>query len=1387
MLSPSPPRKRKEGTVAGFMHSMGSRVKMWGRKSRPAASPSAASADTSATVESTGAVCGAPGATVAVTPVVVSSSRAPLPQLQPREQQQQQHQQQQLSPTRGTRALSDPSAHMHSSFEGRQELRASMTRSHSLEDGAALHAGDPPRQAVPSSASGTATAAAAAAAAPAPAPVRVSTRKSPTMRPLDVARRVSGIPSQGTPTASPSHISLGSQMGLLTPTTHTPVVGNRRSFGRSAVAASPMSPTPPSAEAAGRTRRGRSPRAVAATFAAAQPVPAGAGSSPPPYSAGDAAGAAAYASSDGDGTGFPASERRPSRTTALRSPSPGLGMPPRSPRPVKLAPLGRSPTAELESTDAAAPLSAGSAGTPSSRRRSLAGSPALALRSLRLEREGSSVGSPGSASSTASSSPKKLLRSPRKSLPLSSPLTPRLVAQSSCAVDAGLPVLSTRRRDDDDDASGGGGGGDNSDAVSGWSGGSVDWRRLSFTRGGASSSDQGSSYKPSGASGSQRHDSSAPFTASDVSAGPGARRHSAEPRTPTATQTLTSKQSRNGLRLSPVGASSRRRLSEPVSLLAPNITAPALTDVKGSGAPVRAGAAIAVFSAGSHASVDAATGNQASGADTDGGERRAHTQAAGASTAASDDSPPRPSTAGAAPRSALLRSGGTTARPATSSGTRGSRRKFVRLGGKQWWKKMQKSTVKRKMHEATARMQDMQAQEAAAQQRLQALRDLEATLPDGSSSTVLEQGGDGGGDGADSDGDGDGIRVGDPLCLAPEQYQELLDASEHQLPPATAAKRNVFALWWLRRARLSLHFWHAYQYDYYGYGYGYNGELGAGYWQDRVMHAEVPTSPAKMFSPGGSASYHRAHRLPHTPALDTVQAAEVAVPGADAAVSGSIGGPDAFATDGDDKGVQVAPPAPPAPQLGLTVNVSHRQLPFLHAPLTPITEDPFAERLVDTPASSMAPTPGHAHRGGDDKDAAAPRPLTPPTEAADEGDRPSSLDGAGLSLSGSGDSPMLSSFNGGMDGMGGSSQEDSSGEAALMPSGDEFTDWSWFTEDNSHRSDSVPHQPYVAPMWPFWTAATQAASVASLGDDDFLGAGAGAGAAAGAGAGAGAAAAAGAGAGAEAPHGSVSSAGHVPDMRVLVPPLYGRQPRPARDDASEKTSVYSIADFRPPSARFATETPRFRARPACVIAAYEAQDDTELALEVSDIVMVESEDPSGWWQGYRYHPGVDPETAPRGWFPCTYIQWTDPTPAMLEVLDTDTVTDAGREGSWQLPNASDASGVMWKLNPDTEIWECYDMDGNKVAEQHADPFEPQVDPDAPQAAGADLVMAMSQYVAEDVAELSLDHGDRVWVLQRDDSGWWHGRNTVTDAEGWFPSSYVVAALPHADSLLDPPQ
>ena len=258
-------------------------------------------------------------------------------------------------------------------------------------------------------------------------------------------------------------------------------------------------------------------------------------------------------------------------------------------------------------------------------------------------------------------------------------------------------------------------------------------------------------------------------------------------------------------------------------------------------------------------------------------------------------------------------------------------------------------------------------------------------------------------------------------------------------------------------------------------------------------------------------------------------------------------------------------------------------------------------------------------------------------------------------------------------------------------------------------------------------------------------------------------------------------------MRVLVPPLYGRQPRPARDDASEKTSVYSIADFRPPSARFATETPRFRARPACVIAAYEAQDDTELALEVSDIVMVESEDPSGWWQGYRYHPGVDPETAPRGWFPCTYIQWTDPTPAMLEVLDTDTVTDAGREGSWQLPNASDASGVMWKLNPDTEIWECYDMDGNKVAEQHADPFEPQVDPDAPQAAGADLVMAMSQYVAEDVAELSLDHGDRVWVLQRDDSGWWHGRNTVTDAEGWFPSSYVVAALPHADSLLDPPQ
>ncbi len=40
-----------------------------------------------------------------------------------------------------------------------------------------------------------------------------------------------------------------------------------------------------------------------------------------------------------------------------------------------------------------------------------------------------------------------------------------------------------------------------------------------------------------------------------------------------------------------------------------------------------------------------------------------------------------------------------------------------------------------------------------------------------------------------------------------------------------------------QRARISLHFWHAYRYDYFGWGSGAEGELGAGYCATAAHHA----------------------------------------------------------------------------------------------------------------------------------------------------------------------------------------------------------------------------------------------------------------------------------------------------------------------------------------------------------------------------------------------------------------------------------------------------------------------------------------------------------------------------------------------------------------------
>ena len=54
--------------------------------------------------------------------------------------------------------------------------------------------------------------------------------------------------------------------------------------------------------------------------------------------------------------------------------------------------------------------------------------------------------------------------------------------------------------------------------------------------------------------------------------------------------------------------------------------------------------------------------------------------------------------------------------------------------------------------------------------------------------------------------------------------------------------------------------------------------------------------------------------------------------------------------------------------------------------------------------------------------------------------------------------------------------------------------------------------------------------------------------------------------------------------------------------------------------------------------------------------------------------------------------------------------------------------------------------------------------------GSLVVRALADYVGTDDNELSLQEGQEIVVLRKDDSGWWEGE--VNGVVGWFPSNYV---------------
>jgi SH3 domain-containing kinase-binding protein 1 len=47
---------------------------------------------------------------------------------------------------------------------------------------------------------------------------------------------------------------------------------------------------------------------------------------------------------------------------------------------------------------------------------------------------------------------------------------------------------------------------------------------------------------------------------------------------------------------------------------------------------------------------------------------------------------------------------------------------------------------------------------------------------------------------------------------------------------------------------------------------------------------------------------------------------------------------------------------------------------------------------------------------------------------------------------------------------------------------------------------------------------------------------------------------------------------------------------------------------------------------------------------------------------------------------------------------------------------------------------------------------------------------LHDYVAENEDELSIEEGDIITILKKEDEGWWEGE--IDGRKGWFPSNFV---------------
>ncbi|KAJ3147494.1 cytochrome c oxidase subunit 1 [Geranomyces variabilis] len=183
-----------------------------------------------------------------------------------------------------------------------------------------------------------------------------------------------------------------------------------------------------------------------------------------------------------------------------------------------------------------------------------------------------------------------------------------------------------------------------------------------------------------------------------------------------------------------------------------------------------------------------------------------------------------------------------------------------------------------------------------------------------------------------------------------------------------------------------------------------------------------------------------------------------------------------------------------------------------------------------------------------------------------------------------------------------------------------------------------------------------------------------------------------------------------------------------------------------------------------VLAAHVPSDDTELALEVGDVVELDltpATDNEHWWYGTNRSWG--PNNGLQGYFPAECVEvetWT---------IDTSSV-QPGIESEFE--NASPLTAASWVTAPaggdsDRE-------DENQVGAEQEDANEEEgVEAWTPLAGGKVIVKLPYEKTKAD--ELDLIVGEMIVVMEAPEGGWWRGMKNLggkTPQSGWFPAMLV---------------